>query len=247
MTIYAFAGEDILQIWERGLTQHPLDRALTLLRLIFPDQPRQALAMLSIGQRDGYLLDLYEYAFGPQVAVQANCPACQHKVEVHFNTYDIRVRPDEEDVGAPFTMTSAGYALTFRLPNSFDLATIVQQADPDKARRGLIEQCLLGAIYNGDTLQVADLPDDAIALLATQMATHDPQADIDLALTCPACAQAWSLLFDIVTFLWVKLDAQARRLLGEVNLLAQAYSWREADILGLSPARRQFYLEMVSA
>jgi hypothetical protein len=33
--------------------------------------------------------------------------------------------------------------------------------------------------------------------------------------------------------------------LREVHTLAWAYGWREADILAMSPARRQFYIELV--
>ncbi|CAN5872627.1 hypothetical protein BH10CHL1_BH10CHL1_42550 [soil metagenome] len=253
MTIHRFASEEILQIWESGLTQHPLDRALTLLLLIFPTQTRQALATLSIGQRDGHLLTLYEQAFGAWIVGQARCPTCQHRVEFNLNTHDIRMAPTEEESGELFTVTDTGYTVTFRLPNSLDLATIVHETDQAKARRRLIKQCMLEAIYNGNQIVVDSLPDvdflpdKVLAAVATQMAVHDPQAEIELALTCPACGEGWPLLFDIVTFLWAKLDAHAHRLLREVNLLAQAYSWRESDILALSATRRQCYLEMVSS
>jgi hypothetical protein len=239
-------AEEIVQVWESGLAQHPLDRALTLLALVLPYQTRQQLARLPIGQRDGYLLDLYEATFGPNLAVQARCPACQHEAELNFSTHAIRVTPAEEISGGALTATGAGYTLTFRLPNSLDLAAIVHWADIDMARQRLAEGCLLSAKHNGVELSAALLPADAITLLATRMAACDPQAEIELALVCPACAQPWQLLFDIVLFLWAKIDAQARRLLHEVHALAQAYGWREAEILALSAARRQFYLTMVS-
>jgi hypothetical protein len=37
----------------------------------------------------------------------------------------------------------------------------------------------------------------------------------------------------------------AKAYLNEVHMLAWAYGWREADILAMSSARRQFYLERV--
>ena len=52
-------------------------------------------------------------------------------------------------------------------------------------------------------------------------------------------------MFDIVSFFWAEIDAWARRVLREVNVLARAYGWRESDILALSPVRRQIYLSMV--
>jgi hypothetical protein len=53
------------------------------------------------------------------------------------------------------------------------------------------------------------------------------------------------MMFDIVSFLWTEIAAEAKRLLREVHILASAYGWREADIFSLSPLRRQFYLEAV--
>ena len=85
-----------------------------------------------------------------------------------------------------------------------------------------------------------------MAHVAEQMAARDPLAEIELALACPACGHQWQLVFDIASFLWLKIEMQARRLLREVHALARAYGWREADILALSPGRRQAYLEMVS-
>jgi hypothetical protein len=78
------------------------------------------------------------------------------------------------------------------------------------------------------------------------MAACDPQAEVLLDLNCPACGHGWQALFDVVAFFWAELAAQAKRLLREVHTLARAYGWREADILGMSARRRQFYLEMVT-
>jgi hypothetical protein len=54
------------------------------------------------------------------------------------------------------------------------------------------------------------------------------------------------VLFDIVSFFWTELSAQAKRLLREVHTLARGYGWREADILAMSARRRQLYLDLVT-
>ena len=46
---------------------------------------------------------------------------------------------------------------------------------------------------------------------------------------------------------WAEIDAWARRILREVNILARAYGWRESDILALGAVRRQIYLTMAQA
>jgi hypothetical protein len=76
------------------------------------------------------------------------------------------------------------------------------------------------------------------------MAEADPQADVQLNLSCPQCAAAWSAPFDIEAFLWTEIAAWAGRTLQEVHGLARAYGWREQDILSLSATRRRIYLEM---
>jgi len=78
------------------------------------------------------------------------------------------------------------------------------------------------------------------------MVESDPQSHIELALTCPACEQDWQVVFDIASYLWSEIQTWALRILHEVHILASAYGWREADILALSPLRRQLYLERVS-
>ena len=83
-------------------------------------------------------------------------------------------------------------------------------------------------------------------MLESRMAQADPQANIQLALGCPACGHSWLALFDIVGFFWREIDTWARRVLRDIHTLALAYGWSEAEILALSPWRRQFYLEMVS-
>jgi hypothetical protein len=88
------------------------------------------------------------------------------------------------------------------------------------------------------------LPDHIVTVVATQMAAADPQADVELALSCPACAHGWQVVFDIADFFWQEIHAWAKVMLRSVHTLARAYGWREADVLALTPTRRQFYLEL---
>jgi hypothetical protein len=93
---------------------------------------------------------------------------------------------------------------------------------------------------------IATLPKAAITHLAEHIAAADPQADITLDLSCPACGHAWQVLFDIVAFLWSEITAQAQRLLLDVHQLARLYHWPESEILSMSSLRRQYYLNLVS-
>jgi hypothetical protein len=84
-----------------------------------------------------------------------------------------------------------------------------------------------------------------VSLIAEGMAQADPQAMVQLSLTCPACGQRWLAAFDIAAYLWAEVDDWAKRTLRDVHVLASAYSWREADILALSPTRRRLYLDLI--
>ena len=61
---------------------------------------------------------------------------------------------------------------------------------------------------------------------------------------CPKCGSRWHSTFDIVSYFWSELEVRAKRQLWEVHTLAAAYGWSEADILDMSPMRRQLYMEM---
>jgi hypothetical protein len=244
------SAAELLQVWEHGLTQSPVQRALALLATACDDTPLDTLRQLSIGQRDARLLTLREWAFGSHIDGIVVCPGCGERLEMAFNIAEIRAAPRLPDseaglAAAAFEVSLGDYALRFRLPNSDDLSAIAGIADPATGRRWLLQRCILGAQRGGADIAAADLPDDLVTATITSMAEADPQANVQLALTCPACRQPWQATFDILAFFWQEMNDWAQRILREVHTLASAYGWREADILALSPRRRQLYLDLV--
>lgn len=235
----------ILQIWEIGQNQHPLARALILLPFACPGKTADELASFTIGQRDAYLLTLREVTFGSKLNSFAECPHCQERLEFTLNVADIRIEPMVA-VKPEYTLTVGEFELRFRLPNSRDLAAIVGYQQVSAASALLGKRCLLEAMQDGVPISWDELPPHAIAQLSKKMGECDPQAEIFLDLNCPSCSHSWPVLFDIVSFFWSELSAQAKRLLHEVHLLARFYGWREADILSMSAVRRQFYLDLAS-
>lgn len=245
----ALSAFELLHVWERGLTQPPAQRALALLAAACPDTPLDALARLSIGQRDARLLMLREWVFGPQLVSLAVCPACGERLELTFNVADIRVSVEVEPVEA-LSLSADGHEVRFRLPNSLDLVAIAGHKAPvgDKdvagARRLLLERCLLTVQQDGEETPGDPLPSNVVDAVMERMAQADPQADVQLALSCPECGYDWQVAFGIVSFFWSEINVWAYRILGEVHVLASAYGWSEDDILAMSPWRRQFYLSL---
>ncbi|HEY9641067.1 MAG TPA: hypothetical protein V6C57_11325 [Coleofasciculaceae cyanobacterium] len=248
----SLSADQILQIWEIGQSQHPLDRALTLLAFACPGRLPAELAALSLGQRDAYLLTLRELTFGSRLNGFAECPQCAEPLEMSLNVSDIRLIDPDQPQPMAYQLTVAGIELQFRLPNSLDLAAVLQPGrvpldrDVTRVNDRLVERCLLQASQAGQAIAYSDLPPVAIAGLAAEMSVVDPQAEIWLNLICPACNHSWQALFDIVSFFWTELNAQVKRLTQEVCTLARFYGWREADILAMTPMRRQLYLDLVS-
>jgi hypothetical protein len=248
----ALSASEILHIWEMGQNQHPLDRALTLLSFALPEVTGEELIRLSIGQRDTLLLMLREMTLGSILESFAECPHCREALEFTLNSTDLRETavPETElaSVKHPFySLTIDEFELQFRLPNSQDLAAIVDCADIPTAHQRLIQQCIHQASQNGVAISPNQLPAQVLTFVGEQITQQDPQAEMLLQLTCPACHYSWQVLFDIVTFFWTELTVQAKRLLQEIHTLARFYGWREADILSMSSFRRQFYLSLVTA
>lgn len=242
----SLSGGELLKLWETGAHQHPLDRALTILAAVEPATSWEELAGLPCGRRDERLLVAYEANFGSAVEAQGECPECVGRVEFSLNVRDILSTSVGRDWSAASYVTSGSHIVTYRLPNSFDLAAIVEMTEIGEARLLLLERCLLSVTHEGVEVPVDLVPEGVIAQIVEQMATDDPLAEIDLALSCPACGTGWQLFFDIGSFMWCKVEAQTKRLLREIHILAAAYGWPEEDILRMAPARRQAYLEMVT-
>jgi hypothetical protein len=239
----ALTAAELLSVWEWGQAQPAVQRAVMLLAAACPETPPEALAALSIGQRDAHLLTLRAWTFGSQLVSVANCPRCDERLELSFDVADIQV-PAAEQV-AILGLHEAGYAVEFRLPNSLDLGAVTACPDIATARALLFDRCLVTLRREAEPVSAAEVPAAVVDTVVARMAEADPQADVQLALTCPACAHQWQAPFDIVAFFWSEIGAWVPRLLREVHTLASAYGWSEAAILALSPWRRQFYLDMV--
>lgn len=241
---------ELLDVWERGLAQSQLERALALLAAAAgADDEPYALARLSIGQRDARLLALRELTFGPRLASVSACPACGERMEATFNVADLLLIAPEEEQSEAFELNVNGYEVRFRLPNSLDQAELAACAvvDVADARDLLLRRCLSTALYEGEQQSADKLPPDVLEMVARRMGEADPQADVQLRMRCQLCAHDWQEAFDIASFFWTELDAWAKRILTETHTLARAYGWRESDILMMSATRRQFYLNLVGA
>jgi hypothetical protein len=239
-------ASQLLNVWEQGRSQTQVQRAFSLLALALPGQPTDELGGFSIGRRDRELLGLREQLFGSRLASAATCPSCGLEIEMDFSVSDIRITP-VPDPGHLHSLQIDGYDMSFRLPTCGDLSALTPNTDAREGKTLLLERCIAEIRVKNETLPAAMLPETIAHALSERMAQLDPQGDIQLTLSCPKCDHQWVSPLDIVSYLWREIHAWAARTLREIHTIAAAYGWNEAEILALSPRRRQTYLEMIES
>jgi hypothetical protein len=236
------SAAELLDIWEVGQTLPPVRRALALLAARRPQASPPDLAKLPIGRRDGELLSLREELFGPVIVALAQCPGCDDRVELSFTVESIRVaQPDDGTV----LVESGEYAVRVRPASSADLMEVQALPDTLARERALITRCTVESRRGSHRVEADELPDAVAEAVADTISAADPQAEVQVAMVCPGCGQAWRALFDVAEFLWREIDAWAKRVLEEVHTLASAYGWAQSAILSMSAARRRRYVSMV--
>lgn len=238
------AAADIVSVWEQGRNRPDWSRALIALGPAFPETRPGELAALTAGERNARLLALRRDAIGPVMHALVKCPVCAEPLE-----FDQRIDEMLDGYAPPvereFSFACGDHVARYRLLTSEDLAHAAVQSDEPGARLALIERALLSLSRGGKPLDLADAPEEFLDLLAQDMSERDPLAHLQVPLACAACEHVWAATLQIVPFFWAELERQAKQVLEDVVALARYYSWTEPQILALSPARRQYYLDAI--
>jgi hypothetical protein len=242
MAVSAPSAAKLLDVWEVGQTLPPVQRALALLAAGRPHASEGDLAEMPIGRRDGELLALREGLFGSVIVALAQCPGCDDRFELSFTVGSIRVAPSNDGT---VLVERGEYAVRARPASSADLMEVQALGDTMARERGLIARCTVEARRGSRQIEADELPAVVTEAVADAMSAADPQAEVQMAMVCPACGQAWRAMFDVGEFLWREIDAWAKRVLEEVHTLASAYGWAQSEILSMSAARRRRYVDLV--
>lgn len=239
----------ILGAWEQADGQSATARALTLLAAADLGQSDEQLGLLSAGARNRRLLELRARLFGPLMSCVVDCPECSEQLEFELNVAELlQGQVDGDTVPNTQTVHEAwddDLHLTFRLPGTRELSAVSVLGGVPEAVQSLRCASLLQAELSGSPLALDTCPERVWALLDRELDALDPQAHLELNLSCPACGFAWSAGFDVGTYLWTEVRTWGEGVLLDVHELALAYGWPESDILSLSPTRRQRYLDLL--
>ena len=228
----------LLRVWERGTQQSAVNRGLLLLAAVFPERPVEQLASFTLGERDSALLSLRERLFGARIECLTRCDSCGENIELDFGVDGIRAEAGRSD--AIHEVEVDGAVVSFRLPNSLDLRAIEAMPDESTAQRALLARCVVGNT-------ALPLTDSLASAIDARMSEADAQAQVQLAIGCPACKRDFRAPFFVPPFLWSEIERWARAILRDVHVLASVYGWTEPEVLALGNARRRAYLEMVGA
>jgi hypothetical protein len=246
-------SESLLQAWEDCREASPGERGLILLGIAVPASPEADRARLSVGRRDALLFDLFRGLFGDTAAALVVCPDCGEQLEFDVPLAEISVTP-AADPSDRYTLVCNGHEIAYRLPCAGDLAALgaeLRNEAVGAAARSLAQRCVLAIRDTHGAPADFELGGDAAAALeaaiAARVSEADPQAVVTLTFDCPSCSAHWRAPFDIVEFLWRRLDIFARALLRDVHVLASNYGWSEHDALALTTWRRRRYIELIEA
>jgi hypothetical protein len=241
----SLSASELLGLWECGHGLRPAGRALSLISAARPEDSAAEAAELSVGGRDAELIAIRERAFGSRLVGVTSCRRCGERLELDVDTNQIRMTPTRAPA-AELVVTVDDAEVRFRVPSAADLLEIEELDDVAAARAALLARCVRTACERGRSVRVGELRKRVLAAVAERMAEADPQADVRLAVRCPACGAESEEMLDIGSFFWSELESWARRLLRDVHELARAYGWTEEEVLRLSSHRRAAYLELVS-
>ena len=230
---------DLLTLWEEGRWLHPLDQGVVALEAAFPEA-RRTPADWPLGRRNRALAEFRCAMFGPALRGWTTCRSCPQQLEFSVDGRALA------DAPAPAEDWVAVGERSYRLPTSRDLAAVAGEAAMRRRGARPTRASWLARCLTERRLRPA-WSDREIDAVGERLAEADPMAEILLRFDCPDCGAAYDEMLDLPSFLWAELEGSARGLLAEVDHLARAYGWSEAQILSLSAARRHVYLEMVGA
>lgn len=177
----------------------------------------QEAADCPLDRRDRELFAARKAAFGTKVPVLAHCPECETTLE-----------------------------------SSVDIDALLQlEGTPDEAVRAPSSRMLAEAVgaANDDALALACRLDETLdpSRVGERLEAAFPLLDLLVGFECVECGHDFAQPFDIAACLWTELQRMADGVLDDIDAIARAYGWSEAEIMALGPVRRRAYIARIAA
>jgi hypothetical protein len=214
---------------------------------------RDVVRSLTVGDRERLVLALYAVTFGPHLDVVTHCTgaSCGELFELPLKLDEMLQTPEQTATSPEHAMvvaTEAGpFHVKLRLPNGADqeLVARIGRTDLASATNRLLTRCIISVIDpSGCSVSPEGVLDMLRAPVEDAIRTLDRGADTSVTVPCPSCGRNVPVVLDAFALLTAEL-ARSDALYLEVDRLARAYHWSEADILALPITRRRHYLTLL--
>ena len=234
-----------LAIWEAGHGLSAVDQLYLLLQAIYPEAAVEQFQQLTVGQCNARLLALMrDIEQNESISLEQPCPACNQLMAVDLTYEELLQRHEDEVVEGVYQCDS--YHILYRHARLGDMAQAAVARTSEAAKRQMVQSCL-EIFKDKKPVAVAEVAEGVIAQVAEHMEQQDPLALIEIGLKCADCAHEWTRLFVPYKVLWPKVDQMAKHLLTEIAKLTRNYGWTEEYILGMSAAKREFYVDLLDS
>jgi hypothetical protein len=210
---------------------------------------------LAIGDRNRLLFALHRALYGNRVALVAQClgPDCGRTLDLDVVIDRLLDQAGDDDAPATsrLQVEIEGRALVvvLRAPNGEDQEAAGEFATDDLARAAdlLLRRTILSVTaLDGEQADVDALLPALRQPLGEAFAALDPEAEIVLRLECPECGHLTPADLDPYD-LFRSRALESSDVLVDVDRIARAYHWSEAEIMALPVSRRRRYLAMIEA
>ena len=247
MAYQDLSAAQILDVTDAGADADPVARGSVLLATTHPEWEPEQVSGLVLGERESLLLEVRRATLGDVLSARTVCPGCGAGLAADVPAAWLRRDGDPATAAPTFELELGAVVLTIRPPDGTVLARAAAEPDVDSCRLALLAGCIVRAAGPAGILDPAELPSDVVAAAGEAIVERDPRCEFTVALSCVSCGHDWEAGFDAGLFLWEELVAMSIRLADNVDLLARAYHWSEAEIVAMSSRRRRRYVERVTS
>jgi hypothetical protein len=202
--------------------------------------PPDLLWELSLSARTLYFVLLAGMAEQPPFAVRLRCPqpACRQAIEIDVSVAEVIERAGGVAEG-PIHASAGGASLRLRRPTGADQAGWLEQAfgDEEEACTAILRSLIVEA--------PAALPPGWQSAAEAKLDAADPLVRFNISVVCPDCETESDLDVPLTAVALERLKRAQTALIESVHVLAAHYGWSEAQVVSLSPWRREGYVSLV--
>jgi hypothetical protein len=228
-------GSALLCAWETASVQPRGTRAAALLRAL---NDADAVG-LDIGRREREALRVCASIAGAVFDAEACCGQCGERMDITLPMNALDADPDSCD-----EIVHDGWRIGLCVPTTQQvMAALHDDPGDDDGQTALFARCVRFAEREGQSVCARDIPPALRERCEAQLDRLAPLANLALAVHCPACGCSDMLPFDAGEFAIERIGYWAEDELDMVARLCMLYPWSEAQVLAMTPWRRQFYFD----